>query len=299
MTALLTRLQTASDPAGQEALLRAAWRWGVAPEAPPVDPPPADGGLAVRVGRAVDLLAARVAGRPAPDVAASLAAVDLVDAITALVSPTGQVAVTSRVPAGLLPSLAAADGAPAGFDDAWLPVVAAVRDRLAAVEAHQLAAPTELGGGPAFRPWSNKPVDPWQLDPADNRRLVVAYAAGGLALDALGPADPVALAALDRFTEVVPAEDQTTGAAFGFDAPAARAPQAILLAVPPDTDEGLTDDVVVEIVAEARDLGRARMARPADLPEDLTGLLPSALLPATGATAVPIGTVRLGAVVPS
>ena len=98
---------------------------------------------------------------------------------------------------------------------------------------------------------------------------------------------------------MVPAEEQTTGAAFGFDAPAARAPQAILLAVPPDTDErSAPDDVVVEIVAEARDLGRARMARPADLPEDLTGLLPAALLPATGATAVPIDG-RLGAVVPS
>jgi hypothetical protein len=168
------------------------------------------------------------------------------------------------------------------------PVVAAVRERLAGVEAHQLAAVTDAGGGPALRPWSNRPTDPWQQQVTDTRRLIVAYAAATLPLGSLAPTDQVAVAGVDRFTEVVPGEQQTTGAAFGFDAPAARAPQAILLAVPPDTGVGLDADTLVAIVAEARDLARARLARPADLPAELAGLLPAALLPAAGATAVPL-----------
>jgi len=95
------------------------------------------------------------------------------------------------------------------------------------------------------------------------------------------------VAVLDQFSEVVPAVEQTTGAAFGFDAPAARAPQAILLAVPPDLGAGLAPQTLVQIVAETRELARARMARPADLPDQLHGYLPTALLPVTGSTAVP------------
>ena len=97
---------------------------------------------------------------------------------------------------------------------------------------------------------------------------------------------------IDRFTEVVPGTGQTTGAAFGFDAPASRAPQAILLAVPPDEEVGLPPDVLIDIVAETRDLARARMARPIDLPSEFGTWLPTGLLPATGSTATPLGTVR-------
>jgi len=92
----------------------------------------------------------------------------------------------------------------------------------------------------------------------------------------------------------VPGEEQVTGAAFGFDAPGSRAPQAILLAVPPDTGAGLPPDTLVQIVAETRDLARARMARPADLPDQLHGLLSSALLPASGPTAVPLTNTTVG-----
>jgi hypothetical protein len=78
--------------------------------------------------------------------------------------------------------------------------------------------------------------------------------------------------------------------AFGFDAPAARAPQAILLAVPPDLESSpdamLGPETVLDIVAEARALAHARMARPADLEEALRGLLPAALLPAHGPSSV-------------
>ena len=43
----------------------------------------------------------------------------------------------------------------------------------------------------------------------------------------------IAVLVVDEFVEVVPARDTTTALSFGFDAPGARPPQTILLAVPP------------------------------------------------------------------
>jgi hypothetical protein len=239
---------------------RLAWPWGIVADSP---------------GAAADQLAARLAA--APD-AAALPAMQVsaaAEALATLVSPTRQIAVSGRVSS--LPSLPAAPA----VDADWLPVVAAVREPLAGLDAHQ------LGGANPFAPFATKPDDVWQLDSADGRRLLVAYCAPGVTPAATG----VAVTVLDRFTEVIPATEQRTGAAFGFDAPGSRAPQAVLLAVPPDLNEGLPDQTLVDIVAETRELARARMARPADLPEEFGTWLPTALLPATGSTAVSLGPV--------
>jgi hypothetical protein len=154
-----------------------------------------------------------------------------VSACAALVSPTGQVAITSRLPRGELAELELADP----LDHDWLPIVAAVRAPLARVETHQLAAGSVAAAGPALVPWSTKPADPWQTDAGDGRRLVVAYAAGA-----------------------------------------------------PDLSIPLDDETLLAIVRDARELAHARMARPADLPGDVAGLLPTALLPANGAIAIPL-----------
>jgi hypothetical protein len=50
----------------------------------------------------------------------------------------------------------------------------------------------------------------------------------------LDPAAPLAGLVLDQFTEVIPAESQTTGIGLHYDAPNARPPQSILLAVHPN-----------------------------------------------------------------
>jgi hypothetical protein len=277
-----------SDAKTLAKLVGAARSWGIAPD--PVaspgggEPDAAERRLVAAARRARVLLGARLGAAPAPGEIAGLARADLVSACAALVSPTGQVAVTARLPRGDLAELA-----PAGpLDHDWLPIVAAVRAPLARVETHQLAAGTVAAAGPALVPWATKPADPWQTDAGDGRRLVVAYAAGGLDLAGLADGEPVAVAALDRWTEVIPAEEQATAAAFGFDAPAARAPQAVLLAIPPDLGVPLDDETVLAIVRDARELAHARMARPADLPGDVAGLLPTALLPANGAIAIPL-----------
>jgi hypothetical protein len=197
--------------------------------------------------------------------------------MVALVSPTGQLAITGDLRADALPELQRAD-----LDDEWLTVVAAVRPALARLELHQLTDPDP------FVAWTNRPDDPWQRDEADARRLVVAYAAPRLDVSRLAPTSRIAVGGLDRFAEVIPNPRQYAGAAFGFDAPAARPQQAILLAVPPVTAVPLDQSTLVDILVETRELAHARMARPVDLAGEFWGLAPTALLPATGPVAIPL-----------
>jgi hypothetical protein len=74
----------------------------------------------------------------------------------------------------------------------------------------------------------------------------------------------VAVTALDAWTDSVPSPQHTTSAAFGFNAPKSRAPQAVLLAVAPDPDERLNNEGLVEVVLGIRELAHARGARPGD-----------------------------------
>jgi hypothetical protein len=269
-------------------LVRACRRWGIAPDPPAVtgDEPPPRLLLRRLIRTARDALVAldeRLARAPAG--AATVHALgrdELLNAIAGLVSPTGQIAITGALPASDLPDLVRARADGAGLDTEWLTVVAAVRPRLAALELHQLTV------GRPFAGWSNRPSDPWQRDQTDQRRLVAVYATRELDLAGAAPADLFAVALVDRFTEVVPSAEQFTGAAFGFDAPASRAPQAILLAVPPVTGVALDSAGLVDVLAETRELAHARMARPADLTGEFWGLFPTALLPATGRTAIPL-----------
>jgi hypothetical protein len=259
-----------ADETTVRALVLAASRWGIA-----VDTRPSLAAAARLVLRQLD---ERIAAAPDATVAAELSRESLSTAAAALVSPTGQVGLTAAVAATELPSLTST----ATLDDEWLTVVAAVRPALARLESHQ------LGSGHPFTAWANRAADPWQSDDGDVRPLVVAYATAGLDLAVAAPGAMVAATALERFDEVVPAPQQTTGAAFGFDAPASRAQQAILLAVPPSVTAPLDAATLAQILLETRELTHARMARPIDLDQEFWGLAPACLLPASGAIATPL-----------
>jgi hypothetical protein len=81
---------------------------------------------------------------------------------------------------------------------------------------------------------------------------------------------------LSTWTEAVPRRGQDAGMAVHFDAPSARAPQAILLcaAEPPD---GFEFEVVRDMVKQTFDLARLRMVGPETL-EGLGQFLPAAYL---------------------
>ncbi len=275
-----------ADAAALQQLVTRCSAWGLAPDPPATVLAGATSASDARLRRI-----AAVAIRALPQLEKQLAAVpdtegavqalsrdDLLAAAVALVSPTGQLAVMGELRSTALPVLERTDV----LDAEWLTVAAAVRPALARLELHQLAADAPLVA------WTNRPADPWQKKPSDLRRLVVVYAPPELDVGALDGSASLAIASIDRFSEVIPGSTQFAGAAFGFDAPAARAQQAILFAVPPMTTQPLDAQTLIEILAETRELAHARMARPVDLEGEFWGIGPTALLPAAGAAATPL-----------
>jgi hypothetical protein len=246
------------DPAAATAgaiIAAAATRWavdltGVAPLEPAADTP----GVADRQAAIVDALAARLASAvvPAP-VAGPLIPDPDVNALRRAIrtlAGRADLPILPLVKRSLVPLLRSVPD----LDHSWLELVAAVRPRLAALEARQL--------DPTRSPWPavvaapGGSTDPWHIAGP----VLVAYGAA-----VADDSDTVAIAALDAWVDSVPSRRHTTTAAFGFNAPKARAPQAVLLAVPPDPSQRLTNDGLLAVVLETRELAHARAARPSDV----------------------------------
>ena len=178
------------------------------------------------------------------------------DAIVALIAPEGGWPVFARFPDSVLTGTVVEGAAVTPrLDPDWLEVVAAVRPALARFEAAQLGA-----GSGRLAVWSNRPGDPWQNSPGPGL-LAVFGPPGTVPTQPSGQAT-VALAVIDRFAETIPASEHIAAVAFPHDLPPGRAPQAVLLAVPPVVDEELTTDALIDVIEEVRALARARMAAP-------------------------------------
>jgi hypothetical protein len=292
-------LRNAADDAQRASAIQRALAWGIAPTAAPEDGAP----LAVVAEQAAVALEARLnTVRAAPD---SIPA--LTQALAALAAPQGKLAILGCWSQATLRKVTRVKvNAPeAALDEQWLTVVAATRASLARLEALQLELDLPLEA------WSSSPGDPWQqvriqknrkardegpeaeepepgepdmdelpLSPLGLRtpRFVAAY---GSAETWAGP--QVAVGLIDAFSEAIPMPQRSTMTAFGFNAPAARAPQAILLAVPPRPRQRLDSELLLQIVAETRELAHARAARIEDL-GDLQALTPTMWLLASGPT---------------
>jgi hypothetical protein len=149
------------------------------------------------------------------------------------------------VPRSMLPELRTG----VGLDRQWLEIVAAVRPRLAPLEARQLDPARPEWPAAVSAPGGS--TDPWLA----TGPVVIAY----------GPGVPenegkVALAVLDAWSDSVPSRRHVTTAAFGFNAPKSRAPQAVLVAVPPDRSQRLDNGGLLDVVLETRELAHARAA---------------------------------------
>jgi len=84
----------------------------------------------------------------------------------------------------------------------------------------------------------------------------------------------------DEWQEAIPDRFQTAGIGFHYDAPGARPPQTILLALPPQANQAHWQfDQVIDVLHEAWDLARLRAVRPRDLGSGLGELLPGNYLP--------------------
>lgn len=174
-------------------------------------------------------------------------------------------------------------GRPKGTLARWIQDSARVRPAAAALAGALLR--DDLAGAEPLDIWAaQSPAAPYDegVDPA----LAMSWA--GLAHPhALGPA-PVVCALivgdepggtvtgieLDGWTEIVPSPTGTAAIAANLSAPDARAPNIILMAVPPDAEEPWTEEALLSVVDEALELADCRMV---DL--DSTKRVP-ALLPA-------------------
>jgi len=198
-------------------------------------------------------------------------------------------------PADLAASLAARSSLLGGDEPAplaWLQRMGLVRDDSARLATVMQGA--ELTGGditsaslavmqlPA-RPGERWLALPFGTTPPATAELAITAAVSGV----LDPTKPWAGLFVDGWPETIPAREETTGIAFHHDAPGARAPQAVLLAVPPDAAAPAWNvDDLLATIDEAHDLARLRAVGPKDL-HFLGTLLPALLLPASLSDDVP------------
>ncbi|WP_207934200.1 hypothetical protein, partial [Actinomadura sp. KC06] len=186
-------------------------------------------------------------------------------------------------------------GASGSAIGAWLGRYAAVRP--AARAWHETLL---LTGGAGSHTAAQEPMrtaaDPWiggTFDP-DDRPPAQWHLVCHLPRP-IGPGEPLAGIVLDEWAETLPGSDgavggagkgphELTGVTFHYDRPDAKAPQAVLIAVPPDPVRGWTSDVLALAVHDTLELAKLRAVDLGDLPM-LDNLLP-------GATAVMFSAVR-------
>ncbi|HYR12164.1 MAG TPA: hypothetical protein VEQ60_30540, partial [Longimicrobium sp.] len=155
-------------------------------------------------------------------------------------------------------------GGDAGASAAWLldaahvqPGAARLADALTCAEALDADAGMRLSVAQLPRReadrWVALPPDPAR--PADGapRLSIVAHVPAEIE-----PGAPLCGLMVDEWVETVPAARETAGIAFHYDAPAAQAPHAILLAVPPDAEARWTVDTLEAVVRETLEMARLR-----------------------------------------
>jgi hypothetical protein len=164
---------------------------------------------------------------------------------------------------------------PFDLDTGWLEPISAVRPEAAAIEAYQLAPGP---GASSFHGYVSG-LAPWSIPTPGNNQTTILYGPPGALVG-----ESVAVWGLGTWSEVVPSRDHQTHAAFGFNAPDSRAPQAVLSVVPPDLSRPLDEDDLVATIAWVRRLARARVVDPDRLraPGVAAEVTPLTLLHASG-----------------
>jgi hypothetical protein len=100
--------------------------------------------------------------------------------------------------------------------------------------------------------WIGLPIDEAHPPEANRVSLVASLPEG---FDA---GSPVAGLLVDEWVETLPSPSETTGLAFHFDQPDARAPNAVLIAVPPDGRRPWDLATLEKILLETFELAKIR-----------------------------------------
>ena len=194
---------------------------------------------------------------------------------------------TLAEPAELAASLADRDALLGGDVTAplsWLHRMALVRpelDPLTGLLTHAEAAGADLLDGIRVAQLPHRPGAVWAELPFGDSGPPPA---GTIAFAIVAPQQlavdkPIAGLFVDSWTEVIPSTEHTAGLTFHFDAPGARPPQAVVLAVHPQLDPQRWDlDTLLATVAETRSLAKLRTLSLKEI-EGFAGLLPALYLP--------------------
>ena len=264
---------TADGPAPAEAGITTALDtlacFGLAPGGDPTLAP-----TAAAIAALHDAAAARIAASTsAPDDAAALFGDGF--PVLALAAPPFPAALAaslasdpvSAAPADVLAPL----GGEAGAVDGWVESYGRVRSGVGRLADVLFAARLRRIGGPTKLRAIQMPAEPFPTADAARRGQWVGLPfpaplapdpVTNLVAHVLGDLDAdqgIAVLVVDEFIEVVPAEKTTTALSFAFDAPGARPPQTILLAVPPVPGAAWTVDTLADVIGETVDLAKIRM----------------------------------------
>jgi hypothetical protein len=121
--------------------------------------------------------------------------------------------------------------------------------------------------------WMALPLEP-KREPKPNAISLVTLGLDGF-VNRLDGNSALSGLMIDSWVETLPTAEETTGVAFHFDQPGARASQAVLLAVPPDRDKPWKVEILADILNETLELAKVRGVYPRLL-DDLTHFRPAA-----------------------
>ncbi len=243
--------------------------FGIVPGGDPAVPPTAPALVAVH-----DAAAARVeASENAPDDAAALFGEGF--PVLALAAPPSPAALAAALAADPIAAVPAEELEPVGGTrgalTSWIETHGRVRSGVGRLADVLLGCRLRGTGGLSRLRAIQHPVNPFpKAEGAARGRWVGSRFPTSLGRDpvthlvahVLGDLDAntgMAVLVVDEFVEVVPAIDTTTALSFGFDAPGARPPQTILLAVPPVPGVAWTIESLAGVVGETLDLAKIRM----------------------------------------
>jgi hypothetical protein len=264
---------TVEGPAPAEATLAHALDtlacFGLAPGGDPAEAPSAAALVALREAARARLAASQAA----PDDSEALLGEGFpVLPLAAPPVPAALSAALAEDPVAVAPEEVLAPlGGPGAALSSWIEAHGRVRPALGRFADALLAARLREGGGPARLRAVQQPVEPFPTADGSQRGRWVglpfpaalgAEPVTSLVAQVLGDVDAqrgMGVLVVDEFVEVVPAEETTTALSFGFDAPGARPPQTILLAVPPEPAVDWTIDSLAGVVGETLDLAKIRM----------------------------------------
>ena len=121
----------------------------------------------------------------------------------------------------------------------------------------------------------------WVGLPFETRNGVILRPDVSLSVVVMGEIDltqPVAGLLIDAWTEAIPERQTATSLAFQYDAPNARPPQTVVVAVAPEEVTQWSADLLVSVVNETLDLAQLRLLAPNQIP-GAGAVLPTAFVP--------------------